>query len=76
VKKEKPYEIHFIDDEAVLRLQIAIVEQTCKDWRKAKHDKRKRTWIEKSLLSGWGQFLTGCQSEVIIELLRKEEQEK
>ena len=27
MKKEKPYEIHFIDDEAVLRLQIAIVEQ-------------------------------------------------
>ena len=52
MKKEKPYQIHFIDDEAVLSLQIAIVEQTCKDWRKAKHDKRKRTWLEKSLLSG------------------------
>lgn len=61
----------FFEDEPLLNLRTAIINQAVYDWHKG--TEKQRATLEKWFLSEWGQFISGDMGEIIIEKLRKGE---
>lgn len=59
----------FFEDEPLLNLRIAIVNQAVDDWKKGNKDTRAS--LERWFLSDYGQFISGDMGEIIVEKLRK-----
>ena len=67
----RPTENDFFEDNGVIALRTAILNQAALDYRNG-NDKQ-RTVLEDWFLSEWGQFLSNDMGEVIIERLKRGE---